>query len=80
MLGLLARARRLRGTVFDLFGRTDERRLERALIAQYTDRLDTLLPTLDRDRLALASDARFLAAREAVLRFLHERHALPAAA
>jgi nitrate/nitrite transport system ATP-binding protein len=33
-----------------------------------------------RDRLALASDARFLAAREAVLRFLHERHALPAAA
>jgi nitrate/nitrite transport system ATP-binding protein len=33
-----------------------------------------------RDRLALASDPRFLAAREAVLRFLHERHALPSAA
>jgi len=33
-----------------------------------------------RDRLALASDPRFLAAREAVLRFLHERHAAPAAA
>jgi nitrate/nitrite transport system ATP-binding protein len=33
-----------------------------------------------RDRLALASDPKFLAAREAVLRFLHERHALPAAA
>ncbi len=33
-----------------------------------------------RDRLALASEPRFLAAREAVLRFLHERHALPAAA
>jgi nitrate/nitrite transport system ATP-binding protein len=33
-----------------------------------------------RDRLALASDPRFLAAREAVLRFLHERHALPEAA
>jgi nitrate/nitrite transport system ATP-binding protein len=33
-----------------------------------------------RDRLALASDPRFLSAREAVLRFLHERHALPAAA
>jgi len=30
-----------------------------------------------RDRLALASDPRFLGAREAVLRFLHERHALP---
>ena len=30
-----------------------------------------------RDRLALASHPGFLAAREAVLRFLHERHALP---
>jgi len=30
-----------------------------------------------RDRLALASDPRFLSAREAVLRFLHERHANP---
>ncbi|WP_270939030.1 ABC transporter ATP-binding protein [Falsiroseomonas oryzae] len=33
-----------------------------------------------RDRLALASEPKFLAAREAVLRFLHERHALPSAA
>ncbi len=33
-----------------------------------------------RHRLALASDPRFIAAREAVLRFLYERHALPAAA
>jgi nitrate/nitrite transport system ATP-binding protein len=33
-----------------------------------------------RDRLALASEPRFLAAREAVLRFLHERHAPAAAA
>jgi nitrate/nitrite transport system ATP-binding protein len=33
-----------------------------------------------RDRLALASHPRFLEAREAVLRFLHERHAAPAAA
>jgi nitrate/nitrite transport system ATP-binding protein len=33
-----------------------------------------------RDRLALASDPRFLAAREAVLRFLYERHALAPAA
>lgn len=33
-----------------------------------------------RDRLALASDHRFLSAREAVLRFLHERHVLPNAA
>ena len=33
-----------------------------------------------RDRLALASEPQFLSAREAVLRFLHDRHALPAAA
>ncbi len=41
--------------------------------------LDVDLPR-PRDRLALASEPKFLAAREAVLRFLHERHALPAAA
>ena len=32
-----------------------------------------------RDRLALAANPRFLAARQAVLRFLHERHAVAAA-
>ena len=32
---LLARVRRLRGTVFDIFGRTEERRMERRLIAEY---------------------------------------------
>ena len=55
MLGVLARARRLRGTVFDLFGHSDERRLERALISQYTDRIGSLLAALSRDRLALAT-------------------------
>ena len=55
VLGWLVRARRLRGTRFDLFGRSDGRRLERALIGQYIDLLDGLLPALDRDRLALAT-------------------------
>jgi len=32
---LLARLKRLRGTRFDVFGRTAERRMERALIAEY---------------------------------------------
>ena len=32
---LLARMRRLRGTAFDVFGRTEERRMERRLIGEY---------------------------------------------
>jgi indolepyruvate ferredoxin oxidoreductase len=55
VLGVLARARRLRGTWFDLFGHSDERRLERALITRYTERIDSLLPALSADRLALAT-------------------------
>ncbi|WP_135468035.1 ABC transporter ATP-binding protein [Crenalkalicoccus roseus] len=43
------------------------------------DILEVDLPR-PRDRLVLASDPRFLAAREAVLRFLHERHAVQVAA
>lgn len=35
VLPVLARLKRLRGTRFDLFGRSVERRMERALIAQY---------------------------------------------
>ncbi|MEF3047359.1 indolepyruvate ferredoxin oxidoreductase family protein [Pseudotabrizicola sp. L79] len=35
LLRLLARLRHLRGTIFDPFGRTAERRMERALIAEY---------------------------------------------
>jgi indolepyruvate ferredoxin oxidoreductase len=54
-LGWLARARVLRGTVFDIFGRSDERRLERALIGQYSARIDTLLAALTPERLALAT-------------------------
>ncbi|MGH1465714.1 MAG: indolepyruvate ferredoxin oxidoreductase family protein [Cognatishimia sp.] len=33
--GLLAKMKKLRGTPFDLFGKTEERRMERALITQY---------------------------------------------
>jgi indolepyruvate ferredoxin oxidoreductase len=35
MFPMLARMKRLRGTWFDPFGRTAERRMERALIAEY---------------------------------------------
>jgi len=43
---LLAPLRFLRGTVFDVFGHTEERRMERALIAEYRTSIDDLLPTL----------------------------------
>jgi len=42
----LARARRLRGTPFDPFGRTAERRMERALAAHYAQMIEALLPEL----------------------------------
>ncbi|GAB4383681.1 indolepyruvate ferredoxin oxidoreductase family protein [Albidovulum sp.] len=41
---ILARMKRLRGTPFDLFGRTAERRMERALIAQYEADMAEILP------------------------------------
>ncbi|GAB4042236.1 MAG: indolepyruvate ferredoxin oxidoreductase family protein [Rubrivivax sp.] len=44
----LAKGRRLRGTPLDLFGRTEERRLERALIVQYEARIGELLELLPR--------------------------------
>ncbi|MBV9077976.1 MAG: indolepyruvate ferredoxin oxidoreductase family protein, partial [Methylobacteriaceae bacterium] len=43
---LLARGKRLRGTAFDLFGYTAERRAERGLVAEYEATLRGLLPGL----------------------------------
>ena len=51
---LLARCRRLRGSAFDPFGRSAERRMERALIIEYRAMIDTLLQRLDKDKHALA--------------------------
>lgn len=55
MLRLMAKGRRLRGTMFDPFGYTAERRMERRLIADYEALIDTLLATLRRDNLAAAT-------------------------
>jgi len=51
---LLARLRRLRGTPFDVFGYTRERRMERELIAQYEALLRNLATTLSPANHALA--------------------------
>jgi len=43
---LLAHMKRLRGTPFDLFGRTEERRIERRLVTDYETLLDELTTDL----------------------------------
>ena len=52
--GLLAKMKGLRGTALDIFGRTEERRTERALIGQYRDTVTGLLRDLNAGNLALA--------------------------
>lgn len=51
---VLAQLRGLRGTALDVFGYTQERRLERALVDEYEARIVELLPALDAKRLPLA--------------------------
>ena len=53
-LKLLAKGKALRGTAFDPFGRTEERRLERRLVVDYEARIDELLAGLGADKLAVA--------------------------
>lgn len=48
---MLARLRRLRGSKFDLFGYTAERRMERALISEFEATVDTLLSRLNKENL-----------------------------
>ncbi len=51
---VVARLKGLRGTPFDPFGRTEERKTERALIAEYRDSIDEVLRTLGPANMALA--------------------------
>jgi len=51
---VLAKLKGLRGTAYDIFGRTEERRMERALIGEYEATVETLLQGLSRDKHALA--------------------------
>jgi indolepyruvate ferredoxin oxidoreductase len=54
VLRVLAAVRRVRGTPLDVFGYTHERRIERALPADYAATIEAMLPRLDADRLDLA--------------------------
>jgi indolepyruvate ferredoxin oxidoreductase len=52
--GVLAKLKGLRGTPFDVFGYTAERRTERALIGEYRRTVEALLPGLTPENLAQA--------------------------
>lgn len=54
-LKLLTRLKGLRGTWFDPFGHTAERKMERALVAEYRQTIDQLLVGLTRDNIAQAA-------------------------
>ncbi|MDP1899607.1 MAG: indolepyruvate ferredoxin oxidoreductase family protein [Rubrivivax sp.] len=55
-MGLLAKLKGLRGTALDFFGRSAERRMERALIAEYRAGVEELLPALNAANRALAAE------------------------
>ncbi|MDB5841745.1 MAG: indolepyruvate ferredoxin oxidoreductase family protein [Herminiimonas sp.] len=50
--GMLARLKSLRGTALDIFGYTEERKTERALIEQYRQMIAGLLPKLTNENLS----------------------------
>jgi indolepyruvate ferredoxin oxidoreductase len=75
---LLAKLKGLRGTAFDIFGRTAERRMERQLIADYRAMIEGLLPALGPSNLETAV---MLASLPATIRgFGHVKEANVAAA
>ena len=54
--GVLAKMKGLRGTALDVFGRSEERKTERALIVEYTACIDELLKTLNASNRTLATE------------------------
>jgi indolepyruvate ferredoxin oxidoreductase len=51
---LLAKLKGLRGGAFDVFGYTEERKMERALIVEYRQMIEALLPVLSSENVANA--------------------------
>jgi indolepyruvate ferredoxin oxidoreductase len=52
--GVLAKLKGLRGTAFDVFGHTEERKMERALISEYKAAIEEVLRSLKAENLSLA--------------------------
>jgi indolepyruvate ferredoxin oxidoreductase len=53
---LMAKFRRFRGAWFDVFSKTDERKMERQLLADYIACIEELLGGIDRSNIQLATD------------------------
>jgi indolepyruvate ferredoxin oxidoreductase len=70
---VLARLRGLRGTAFDPFGYTAERKMERRLIADYARTIERLLPALTAENVALAVE--IASVPEQIRGFGHVKHA-----
>ncbi|MBB3893350.1 indolepyruvate ferredoxin oxidoreductase [Phenylobacterium haematophilum] len=70
---IMAKMKGLRGGPLDIFGRTEERRMERGLIAEYEAGLAKLLTGLDAERLPLAT--KIAAVPQAIRGFGHVKEA-----
>jgi len=75
---LLARLKGLRGTAFDVFGYTQERRSERELIGQYCDTVEELIVGLKPDALAAALELARIAEQIKGFGHVKERNLLAA--
>lgn len=53
---IMAKMKALRGTAFDIFGYTAERKMERGLITTYEETIETLIADLNHDNHKLAID------------------------
>lgn len=51
---MLARLKGLRGTALDIFGKTEERRMERRLIAEYVEVVEAILRAMPKVDYAIA--------------------------
>ena len=71
---ILARMRRLRGTKFDIFGYSEERKLERGLIAEYEARMRDLAGRLTRANYDTAVEIAKLPERIRGYGYIKRRH------
>lgn len=78
--GLLAKMKGLRGTPFDIFGRSAERRMERALIGEYESVIEELLAALKPENHDLAVEIAGIPERIRGFGHVKERHVAAAKA